>query len=187
MQLIDSDATISDCGQYRTRLLRRWAEGPLLLVVMFNPSTADASVNDPTITLLMHIASHNGYGGIVVVNLTPLRSSTPKPAITMLQGAQCTPSADLDARRILWDNVAVIAEEMDKATGVLLAWGAMGGYAGDWCTTVLQEIRERRPAKPIFRLSVCANGHPKHPMARGKHKVPKDASLLPWTDGGRRP
>jgi hypothetical protein len=70
---------------------------------------------------------------------------------------------------------------MDSAGAVLLAWGAMGGYAGDWYTTVMQEIQERRSAKSIFHLGKCANGHPKHPLARGKHKVPKDAPLIPWT------
>lgn len=174
-------AIISPCGLYRWTLTRRWDDRPMLLVCMFNPSDADHLINDPTVTLVCHIAAHNGYGGIIVVNLTPLRSSVPKPAIAMLKSAQCTPSADLEARKILWENVANISEQVDNADAVLLAWGAMGAHAGDWYTTVMQEIRERRPAKPIYHLGKCANGHPKHPLAHGKHKVPKNALLIPWS------
>lgn len=176
-------ATLSACGAYRSTLTRSWdASKPVLLVIMFNPSDADDKIDDPTITLVCHIAAHNGYGGFVVVNLCPLRSSQPKPAIAMLQRAQCEPDADLDARKVLWANVNTIATELDKAGAVLLAWGAMGSHAGDWYKVVMQELRERRPAKTIYRLGVCANGHPKHPMARGKHKVPKDAPLIEWAD-----
>ena len=35
------------------------------------------------LTLLCLIASHNGFGGIVVVNGIPLRSSKPAPAVAM--------------------------------------------------------------------------------------------------------
>lgn len=176
-------AFISRCGLYRHTLERIWDHDlPLLLVVMFNPSDADDQRDDPTVTLVSHIAAHNGYGGIIVVNLCPLRSSQPKPAIDMLQRAQCTPDADFEARKVLWSNVNTMAAQMDRAGGVLLAWGAMGGYAGDWYTTVMQELRERRPAKPLYHLGKCANGHPKHPLARGKHKVPKNAPLIPWKE-----
>ena len=75
------NATLSDCLQYRYTLTRQWDERLPLLAVMFNPSTADAQVDDPTISLLSNIASHNGYGRLTVVNLIPYRSSTPALAI----------------------------------------------------------------------------------------------------------
>jgi DNA (cytosine-5)-methyltransferase 1 len=62
---------------------------------MFNPSTADSSIDDPTITLLCHVAAHNGYGGIVVVNGIPLRSSAPEPVPTI--SAQGTHIAEVRA------------------------------------------------------------------------------------------
>jgi hypothetical protein len=75
--LMKSTARLSACGAYRFVLTRTWDQRPVLLVVMFNPSNATHERDDPTITLLCHIASHNGYGGIVVVNAIPLISSTP--------------------------------------------------------------------------------------------------------------
>ncbi len=36
-----SSAVISDCGKFRYRLDRRWADGPICGFIMLNPSTAD--------------------------------------------------------------------------------------------------------------------------------------------------
>lgn len=172
-------AEISPCGRYRFTLSRIWDDRPLLAVVMFNPSTADHTVNDPTIKLLMEIASHNGFGGILVSNLCPLRSSTPRPAIDMLKAAQ----VDLPnpvGREVLWQNIEYMADHVRAADAVLIAWGSMGGRAGSWYSCAMQNIRDRAGLKkPIYRLGVCQNGHPMHPLARGKNKIPKTAPLLP--------
>lgn len=45
-----SGAELSPCGRYRYRLWRAWAtEGRSALIVGLNPSTADATEDDPTI------------------------------------------------------------------------------------------------------------------------------------------
>lgn len=172
------DASLSDCGRYRFTLVRQWDERPMLVVCMLNPSRADHKQDDPTITLLCQIASHNGYGGVLVVNLCPLRSSQPADAFAMLDAAQV--DGDVELRRILWQNLRIIEVEIQCAGALLIAWGANGGRAGDWYSVTMQTVREHRPRVPIFHLGKCANGHPKHPLARGKHKVPKDAPLIPW-------
>ena len=167
-------ATISACGLYRFVLFRRWDTRPMLLVVMNNPSTADDQKDDPTVTLLMHIASHNGYGGIVIVNLCPLRSPTMAHAAAFLAAVNSRePMADrVEAMR---KNLEMIEEELDRADAVLIAWGAQGWRAENWGSRVEALISEA--GKPVYRIGVCANGHPKHPLARGKHKVPKTARL----------
>lgn len=172
-------AHLSPCGTYRFRLGRVWEEDrPVLLACMFNPSHADGQVDDQTITLLCQIASHNGYGSLVVVNICPLRSSTTGAAFDMLARAQV--EGDLSLRAVLWENLQIIEDEMQSAGAVLLAWGAMGPRAGDWCASVLGAVRDHCKRKRVFVLGRCANGHPMHPMARGRHKVPKDAPLLRW-------
>ena len=60
-----SDAILSACGRYRYLLSRRWGDGPELGVVMLNPSTANASQDDPTIRRLYGFAeAHTTYGVI---------------------------------------------------------------------------------------------------------------------------
>ncbi|MDI3258447.1 MAG: DUF1643 domain-containing protein [Sinobacteraceae bacterium] len=173
-------AWISDGGTYRWTLTRKWDDRPMLLVLMFNPSTADAEVDDPTISLLCWIASFNGYGGIVVVNLIPLRSSDPAEAVRLVELARSGSDAHQEA---LGRNLAVICCEARKAGAVLFGYGALAERCVDWAETVQTEInavRRSRERLPVYCLGRTAAGYPKHPLARGKHKVPKNAPLQAW-------
>ena len=74
-----STAEISPCGLYRYRLTRTWdAAAPALLFVMLNPSTADASEDDPTIRRCLGFARRERAGGLVVANLFAFRATDPK-------------------------------------------------------------------------------------------------------------
>jgi hypothetical protein len=177
------DATLSPCGTFRWTLIRIWDDRPILVVCMFNGSTADAEDNDPTISLVCQIASHNGYGGIVVVNGIPLRSSKPAPAVAMTKWDK---TQDWYARDRLQENMGVIVREVEKAGAVLIAWGALADKCPDWFDLVLEQIGEAtyrgdKPEAPIYCLGKTKGGYPKHPLARGKHKVRKDAPLIPWS------
>ena len=49
---LENDAVISDCGKYRYLLRRTWDHGkPRALLVMLNPSTADATIDDADVYL----------------------------------------------------------------------------------------------------------------------------------------
>lgn len=188
---ITRTAELSSCGTYRWTLTRAWDGRPMLLVVMFNPSTANAEVDDPTIALLCHIAAHNGYGGIVVVNGIPLRSSTPERALQMLEWER---ARDWGARDALQNNVATIVGQVERAGAVLLAWGALAwktNASANWFDIVLEEIEAALPdGTPLLCLGKTLAGLPLHPLARGKLKVRKDATLAPWAKGtpaGHRP
>jgi hypothetical protein len=75
---VKREATISACGLYRYDLHRVWGNvDKTLPVVMVNPSKADASIDDPTITDLMKRARRWGYGAIVVMNLFAFRATDP--------------------------------------------------------------------------------------------------------------
>lgn len=76
---VRSSAVLSDDGRYRYLLTRTWFLGaPKLTFVMLNPSTADASVDDPTIRRCMGFARASQFGGIRVVNLFAFRATDPK-------------------------------------------------------------------------------------------------------------
>ena len=177
---MNNSAKISRCRRYRYTLTRHWDQRPTLLVCMFNPSTADADIDDPTISLLCHIAAHNGFGGMVVVNAIPLRSPTPADALDMVSNLDKKRASHNDRHLAL--NLEIVREEAAKANAVLLAWGGLGMRCTPHMQTLIEEIRAAVGARtvPLYCLGKTADGHPKHPMARGRYKVPKTAPLLPW-------
>jgi hypothetical protein len=79
----ESWADLSDCGTYRYRLGRRWAEGPVDVWIMLNPSTADATVDDRTIGRCMEFSRRWGAGALVVGNLFALRATDPTDLLTL--------------------------------------------------------------------------------------------------------
>lgn len=73
-------ADFSRCGQYRYTLRRRLVDKPggkTALFVMLNPSTADATRDDPTIRRCKSFALREGCSDLWVVNLFALRSTDP--------------------------------------------------------------------------------------------------------------
>jgi hypothetical protein len=123
-------AQLSTCGTYRFTLGRRWDARPVLLAVMFNPSEADDKIDDQTITLLCHIASHNGYGGLQVVNGIPLRTSVASAAAYMVNTWDKRQA--WDERDRLQQNLAILITEVESAGAVLLAWGALADRCPNW-------------------------------------------------------
>jgi hypothetical protein len=173
-------ADISPCGRYRWTLGRSWdAALPVLLAVMYGPAMADGNTDDQTVALLCHIAAHNGFGGLQVVNGIPLR--TPDPALQASMVNEWAKTKEWSDRDRLQDNLAVLSREVASAGAVLLAWGALASRCADWFDLVHETIAEAIPfGVPVYCLGKTAAGHPLHPMARGKRKVPKNAMLLQW-------
>jgi hypothetical protein len=85
---------------------------PSLYVVMFNPSTADETKDDPTINKVIGFAKRNGFGGIEVFNLFALRDSDPSQVL--VEGIQ--PVGPLNNHKL--------ASIPQNAT-VLCAWGGL--------------------------------------------------------------
>ena len=71
-------AHFSRCKQYRYALWRTWdAKRPTVLFVGLNPSTADATEDDPTIKRCIRFADDRGYGRLAVANLFAYRATSP--------------------------------------------------------------------------------------------------------------
>lgn len=71
-------AVISEDELYRYRLRRTWDEATVACsFIMLNPSTADGTVDDPTIRRCVGFAKAMGYGGLNVANLYAFRAAKP--------------------------------------------------------------------------------------------------------------
>lgn len=161
-------AAISPCGKYRWSLDRIWDQSkPRLVICMLNPSKADADINDPTILRLINFATLWGFGGILVINQYAYRSSSPAVLATL---TEC--EAEGSINYIAWNDALIYAK---KTCGwVLAAWGNGGVNQGRFNFWVEHHEIEMRC------LGVTQNGSPKHPLARGKHRIPDHQMPLAW-------
>lgn len=166
---IASSAAISDCGHYRYELRRCWdVRLPVLVTCMFNPSTADATKNDPTILRLIGFAESWGYGGVMVVNLFSRRSSSPERLKFVLANDEF--GLDGPYHRDYWSRAIQVAKE--GRAPILAAWGAHGKYlrrAEAFTSTV------RPSGAKMICLKLTGEGFPMHPLARGRHRIPDSA------------
>lgn len=167
-------ANLSPCGKYRWSLTRCWDErAAMLVVVMLNPSTADSTTNDPTILTLMKFAKSWGFGGLWVVNLFGYRSPHPSDLAAL---DPCTAQGPLNY--LAWNDALQYAA--DNGGWALAAWGNGGDgfpYLDVWAD--LHGV-------DFYCLGTTASGAPKHPLARGKHRIPADQKPTLWRQAARR-
>jgi hypothetical protein len=145
-------AVISDCGGYRYALSRYWEPGPVLAFVMLNPSTADATLDDPTIRRCMGFARREALAGIMVANLFALRSTDPSVL-------KCHAFAFGAGNSDALTNVALDAAESHLP--VVCAWGA-GGTINDGDKTAMDILR--RAGARLVCLGKTKDGYPRHPL-----------------------
>lgn len=162
-----SGAVLSDDRIHRYWLWRIWDRSrPVLVCCMFNPSTADAKKDDPTIMRLCHFAKAWGYGGLLVVNLYSLRSSDPHHVRGNERQAYGPSQSDAIGHAL------AIAD--GDGSPVLAAWGNL---ANDFD---IVPFRQAAIGIDLICLGTTQSGDPKHPMARGKHRIPDDQQPVLW-------
>lgn len=148
---VSKGAIISECGQYRYRLWRRWEScAPRLAWVMLNPSTADAEQDDPTIRRCIGFAKAWGYGSITVVNVYALRSTD--PAALAQASDPFGPENDWHLRDVILGS-----------SGAVAAWGAHPG-ATEAFRAFLRRTSEVNAAGGLVTLGMTKSGHPRHPL-----------------------
>lgn len=163
------EADICPTGLYRWWLLRVWDDRlPLLIIVMLNPSTADAERDDPTVLALIHFAKLWGYGGLRIVNLFAWRASQPAE---MLKAAD--PIGDSNGLHI----GTAISYARETTGRILVAWGN-GGHHLDQDERFI--ARARSAGVELVCLGMTQDCSPKHPMARGRHRIPRDQQPIIW-------
>ena len=161
-------AVISDCGRYRYRLEREGPGEGSTVVIMVNPSTANADTDDATIRKLKGFGARKGWGRIIVGNLFAYRSTDVRDLATA-------------ADPIGPDNSIHLLDMMLTADRVIFAWGPVtkqpkhlrNQWRRVWAMCALQPMSIGEPAK-------C--GHPKHPLM-----LAYDTPIVPWSPPLRSP
>ena len=154
---MNSGAHFSRCRSFRYALWREWdADGPKVLMIGLNPSTADASRNDPTIRRCIGFAREWGFGGVWVLNLFAYRATY--PADLRAAPDPVGPRNDEWIRRV--------ARKVGRAVAV---WGNDGAMLGR-STRVRRMLGDRLE---VIRLN--AGGEPAHPLY-----MPKGVKPIRW-------
>lgn len=181
-------AVISACGRYRYRLWREWRgthhprnwewirddgggiakDGAgddigwpkAMVFVMLNPSTADGSVDDPTIRRCVGFAKAWQFERLEVINLFAYRATRPSALLALTHNDD----------PVGHENQSHVDNVMETAGRIVCAWGAHGGHLGQ-DETMLGWLDGRA----TYALGLTAAGHPRHPLY-----CPRDVVLVPF-------
>lgn len=158
---MEKDAVISECGTYRYSLTRKWSEGPTCVFIMLNPSTADASEDDPTIRRCIGFAKREGCGSLEVVNLMAFRATNPKDIPSDADTAMGP------------DNFKYIKSAINFGNPIIAAWGShpAGKRLGVDMLRVLKNI-----GADVKAFKLTKSGVPGHPLY-----IKSDAPLVEIT------
>lgn len=133
-------------------------QASLCQFIMLNPSTADADVDDPTLTRCVDYARLWGHTGVIITNLFALRATDPR-------------QLDCADDPVGYDNTEFVlrAATQPDATRVVCARGVRGAYtnAGD---SMRKQLRER--GVTLCALRITRDGHPAHPLYLPSHLEP---------------
>lgn len=164
---MNSGATISECGLYRTDLFRVVGvptEMPIeILYVGVNPSTAGLLINDHTITKLCEFTKRSGAFRFSIVNLFAYRATDVKELATV---------PDPVGR---WNNKA-ISDAMARADIIVPMWGSRNKLPKVLRPRIDEVVDGiRRSNKLVMTFGFTKTGDPKHPLMLGY-----DTKLTLW-------
>lgn len=151
-----------------SRLLPGEFIGTRVVFLMLNPSIADAFQLDPTVNECRKRGLALGADVLEVVNLFALRSPYPADLRKRASGFRGDDATN---------NAAILAA-CTGAHRVIAAWGNHGAL-GDRDVIVRSMLRGAGIA--LHHLGTTQDGFPKHPLARGKHRIPADQQPVAWS------
>lgn len=161
MSDIRADAILSEDGRYRYLLTRDWGDGEgRLTFVMLNPSTADATQDDPTIRRCLGFARSAGFSGIAVLNLYAMRATDPRELRHAIDPVG--PENDATLR-------SAFAWAAERKSPIVAAWGTHGDRER------VRRVKELLGRNDVRHLGLTKDGAPRHPLY-----VPADQPLEPW-------
>jgi hypothetical protein len=114
-----------------------------------NPSTADESVDDPTVRKEVYLSHKWGYGKYIKTNLTPYRATNPKNIDHTL------------VNMFAYENLTTILNLATQAQCVVACWGNNQSLK-EWADQTLRALRIAKVS--LYCLGKNKNGSPKHPL-----------------------
>lgn len=166
----------------RIELSRRWGPGPIACVIGCNPSDADALKDDPTSLWWNAWFELFGFGGYRAVNLYPFCTSSP---VECRKRADWHKTDDSFARdQMIMSNLPHVAKVAKEAAQVFVCWGNIA-WDDMWIDHVIEAIQgDEEPWPDLWCWGKTKSGAPTHPMARGKHRIPRDQKPILWRAAG---
>lgn len=182
-------------GDYRWTMKRAWGAGPLIHWCLLNPSDADARRDDPTTLRMMTFSAAWGFGSLIVTNVYPFISSTTDKLNAWRKTFDWQAFQDFGMRswwldKSSWSafhhNVGVVGRSAELADVSVAAWGASVDSAD------LEQILEGALMTSATEfgdlgfkiewqcLGTNRDGSPRHPLARGRHRLSDDVVLRAW-------
>lgn len=129
----------------------------MVMFIGLNPSTADETLDDPTIRRCIGYAKDWGYGGLLMTNIFAYRSTDPRGLLTVEDP-------------IGPDNDKALLKCFLEVDLAIAAWGVHG-------TLVERDKRVRELLAPLHYLRLTKAGHPAHPLY-----LPKALKPMLWRD-----
>lgn len=158
VECVERWAELSDDGRYRFLLGRRWDETlPECVFIMLNPSTADASADDPTIRRCVGFAKALGCGALLVGNLYAFRATDPRD---LFKASEPTGRSRNDE---------ALTDLLGRGKVVIAGWGVHGRQDR------VAEVSRLPGAERISALALTKAGAPRHPLY-----VAGTATPRPW-------
>ena len=162
---VNGDAVFSDDGRHRP-LMRRWLGDTFpdryLMFIGMNPSTADATVNDPTCAREWTFTQREGFDAMVKANVGDYRATHPK----MLLEPDVVVSSPA--------NLPTIREQARGAARVILCHGKLNKALVPAGQALVQALTE--DGIDLWCFGTNGDGSPKHPLY-----LKGDTPLVRWS------
>ena len=159
---VNTGAEFSPCRTWRYALWREWGAGPFVSFIGLNPSTADETVNDNTVSRCIKFAEYWGFNGMRMLNIFAFRATDP----ARMKRAKDPIGPDNDQ--------AILRYLMDRRNRLIVAcWGVHGSHMSrGW------EVRKKLlEGWNLKCFGTTKAGAPKHPLY-----LPSDAELVEFSN-----
>jgi hypothetical protein len=168
-------------SKYRYTLSRYWAKlepslfacaedrtAQLAVFIMLNPSTADATQDDPTVAKCMRLARRWGFGGLEVRNIFAWRATDPNELkVCLAKGGDPTGGN--------MNDVAILNAVNDSRTGLVIAAWGNNGYIKDRATHVRALLKAT--GRIVYAFKISQNGEPEHPLYQPEGISPENGMV----------